>query len=423
MMHAPGPHWTGYHQSYIGHHPVHLAYPGYRPSYYNHSWYHGPWRGYGWGWGWGFGPGVSFGYGGGGWGLSAGTGWGGYGPYGPYGYAGYPLGWGYGGWGLGGVVYSSGYYPYYNPYYAPVSTQIVVYDYSRPIPVVTTAPAGASPTDSGLPPPVNPTFDAARQAFREGDYATALSGVDLAIEANPADAVFHEFRALVLFARHDYRKAAVTLHSLLSIGPGWDWTTMSSLYADPFVYSEQLQALEKYTQTHPQAAYAHFVLGYHYMIGGHKAESVVQLQQVAELLPNDRLARELVLMVKGPPRQAVANDNSVQPMPDPTPAEPVPAAPPIDKTLLPGEWQAARPDGSKFSLSLTEDGKFRWKFTIPNQPGDQFGGTYSVDGSILILERPERGTLAGTMTFADEGHFNFKLVGSPPDDKGLDFGK
>jgi tetratricopeptide (TPR) repeat protein len=428
MLHSPGQHWNGYHQSHIGHHPVHLAYPGYRPSYYYHPWYHGPWRGYGWGWGWGFGPGVSFGAGGAGWGLSVNNG---YGPYGPYGYSGYPLGWGYGGWGLGGNVYSSGYYPYYNPYYPADGYRVVVYDYSRPIPVVTQAPPGSSPDGVGNPiQPINPAFDAARQAFREGDYDTALSGVDLAIAEKPSDSVFHEFRALVLFARRDYRKAAATLHSLLSIGPGWDWTTMSSLYADPLVYAEQLQTLENYSRAHLQAADAHFVLGYHYMIGSHKEEAVTQLQLAAELMPTDRLAAELVRMVQGParpptPDNKTANDNNntPQPMPDPTLATSEPSVPAIDKSLLPGKWQASRPDGSKFALALTEEGKFQWKFTIPNQPGDEFGGTYSVDGSILILERPERGALAGTMTFADEGHFNFKLVGAPPDDKGLDFGK
>src|SRR5262249_51176946 len=32
MMHTAGPHWNGYHQAYIGHQPVRLAYAGYRPS-------------------------------------------------------------------------------------------------------------------------------------------------------------------------------------------------------------------------------------------------------------------------------------------------------------------------------------------------------------------------------------------------------
>lgn len=431
MMHTAGPHWNGYHQAYIGHHPVPLAYAGYRPSYYYHPWYHGPWRGYPWGWGWGFGPGVAFGIGGAGWGLTVGNTWG-YGPYGPYGYWGYPLGWGYGGWGLGTVAYTSGYYPYYNPYYAPVVYQTVVYDYSRPIPVATQAPGGTAATAASTSPaPADPVFDAARNAFRAGDYQTALTHVDSAIAKNPSDAVYHEFRALALFARRDYRQSAAVLHSLLAVGPGWDWTTMSSLYSDPATYTQQLRGLEQYVVTNPQAADAHFVLGYHYMIGGHKDAARLQLQQVVTLMPNDRLAGELLRMVKGPPPQTTTADAALPPTPNPPandlnsvpPADaPVAASPTeLDKTLLPGNWNATRSDGSKFALTLNEDGEFRWKYSAPNQSGDEFGGTYSTDGPVLILERKEGGALAGTATFSDDEHFSFKLVGAPPDDPGLSF--
>jgi hypothetical protein len=74
-------------------------------------------------------------------------------------------------------------------------------------------------------------------------------------------------------------------------------------------------------------------------------------------------------------------------------------------------------------LSLNEEGTFHWKYTNPNQKGDQFGGTYAVDGPVLILQRNEGGALSGTVTFSDDEDFLFKLVGAPPDDKGLDFSK
>lgn len=421
MLHTAGPHWNGYHQAYIGNHPVHLAWAGYRPSYYYHPWYHGPWYGFSFGWGWGFGPGVAFGIAGAGWGLSFGTVL----PYGPYGYWGYPLGWGYGGWGLGTVVYTSGYYPYYNPYYSPVFYPTIVYDYSRPIPVIIQPPPGTSPTSNEpIDVPQDPAFDAARNAFRAGDYRAALIDVDRAISRNPGDAVFHEFRALVLFARRDYRQAAATLHSLLAVGPGWDWTTMSGLYADPEIYSGQLRELEMYSRANPQAADAHFVLGYHYMILGHKDSAVVQLQRVVALQPNDRLADELLRMVKGPPRQSAPIGLDDQPVPNP-PTDGLTNSTPdsIDKGRLPGTWRAARPDGSKFVLVLTEEGTFHWKYTTPSQTGDQFGGTYAVDGPVLILQRKEGGALSGTLEFSDDDDFLFKLVGAPPDDKGLSFAR
>jgi tetratricopeptide (TPR) repeat protein len=440
FVHSPGgfhpvtPHV--YHSAYVGTHPVVLAGVGYHPSYLYHPFYHGPWSGHAWGWGWGLGPGFGFGFGGGGWGIGYGGGWGyggmgygGYGPYGPYGYWGRPLGWGFGGWGLGTIAYNSGYYPYYNPYYYPPASQPAVYNYSSPIPVATNVgadPGIATVDNSDEPPPTvqseNPDFDAARSAFREGDYNAALASIDAAIARQPTDAVLHEFRGLALFALRNYKQAAAVIHSLLAVGPGWDWTTMSSLYEDPAVYSQQLRALEDYVLANPKKPESHFLLAYHYTICNHSEAAAGQLQQVARLMPDDRLAGELLKMIQGPPKQdpATPPDAAVTPMP---PAEDEAQPPPLDKDLLPGNWKSSRPDGSKFALKLTDDGKFTWKFSPPKQKEEEFGGTYSIEGPVLILQRAEGGALAGTATFDGNDKFNFRMVGAPPEDKGLDFGK
>jgi hypothetical protein len=42
---------------------------------------------------------------------------------------------------------------------------------------------------------------------------------------------------------------------------------------------------------------------------------------------------------------------------------------------------------------------------------------------VLALERSEEGVLAGTVTFGEDGRFNFRMVGGPPQDTGLDFSK
>jgi tetratricopeptide (TPR) repeat protein len=429
LYHSPGPHWNGYHQAYFGGRPLHLGWAGYRPSYYYHPWYHGPWGGHQWGWGWGFGPGIAFGIGGPGWGVTVGSGWG-YGapyrPYGMYGYWGRPMGWGFGGWGLGTIAYTSGYNPYYNPYFTGYAGGTVVYNYANPIPVAQSGSlASASPdADGPAPQPDNPAFDAARDEFRRGLYPAALTNVDRAIRAVPSDAVLHEFRALVLFAMGDYRQAAGVVHSVLAVGPGWDWTTMSSLYADPNRYAEELAALEAYTHAHPRAADAHFLLGYHYMIGSHTQEAAAELHTAVRLMPSDRLAGELLLMVKGPPKQpepgvpgtsdgaTVAASQADEPQ-----------LPPVDKEMLFGNWHAAREDGSKFRLTLSEDGNFQWKYSVPNQKGDEFSGKYTVDGPVLALERSEGGVMAGTATFDGDRRFNFRMVGGPPQDRGLDFSR
>ena len=261
----------------------------------------------------------------------------------------------------------------------------------------------------------------------------------------------HEFRSLVLFALHDYRQSAAVAHSVLAVGPGWDYTTMSSLYPDPFVYSDQLRRLEDYTREHPRAADAHFLLAYHSMISSRKEVAIEELRQVIRLMPEDRLAGELLAMVQGPPKspqtpQVAKSNPFAQPRrvydgtsnpltgdSESYPRDPVrspvvavnqsPDLASVDKTLLPGEWSASREDGSKFRLVLTDEGTFVWMFSAPNHKSEELRGNYSVDGPVLILERKEGGALAGTAKFTGDAQMNFKLVGAPPEDKGLDFGR
>ena len=425
-----------YNQTFFGNQAIHLAPVGYQPAYLMHaSFYNAPWSGSAWGWGWGLGPGFGFGFGGLGWGLGLGAGWG-YAPfyplglYGPFGYWGRPLGWGFGGWGLGTLCYNSGYYPYYNPYYVQPVNQTIIYNYANPLPVSTNVAGPNIVADgSDAPPPIpqveNSDFEAARTAFRNGNYDAALAHVDAAIAKTPTDSVFHEFRGLVLFAMQDYKQAAGVVHSLLAVGPGWDWTTMSGLYADPDTYTQQLRALEQFVLANPRAADAHFLLAYHYTTIGHSAEAANQLQQVVKLMPSDRLAGELLKMVQGPPKQDPATPPTADIGADTTPALDAdgPQPDPIDKDLLPGGWKAARADGSKFDLKLSDDGKFNWKFAAPKQKGDEFAGTWSVEGPVLILQREGGGALPGTVTFDGNERFNFRMVGAPPEDKGLDFAK
>ena len=140
-------------------------------------------------------------------------------------------------------------------------------------------------------------------------------------------------------------------------------------------------------------------------------------------MPSDRLAGELLKMIQGPPRQEAVTppDPGVSPEGPALPAADAPQPDPIDKDLLPGKWKAVRPDGSKFDLRLTDDGKFTWKFSPPRQKGEEFGGTWSTEGPVLVLQRDGGGALPGTVTFDGDGKFNFRMVGAPPEDKGLDF--
>jgi predicted Zn-dependent protease len=140
----------------------------------------------------------------------------------------------------------------------------------------------------------NADFDKAREAFKAGDYAQAQALVDKAIVELPSDATLHEFRALTMFAQGRYQDAAGTLYAVLAAGPGWDWATMSSLYANPDTYTSQLRALEDYVRKNPDDAAGHFVAAYQYLVLGSLDAAVRQLKEVLRLKPDDKLSAALV---------------------------------------------------------------------------------------------------------------------------------
>src|SRR5262249_55066895 len=131
------------------------------------------------------------------------------------------------------------------------------------------------------------TFDSARAAFKAGDYGKALELVDQSIKLMPNDAALHEFRAQTLFALKRYDEAAAALYGVLSAGPGWDWTTLISLYADPEVYTRQLRDLEAYCNQNPSSAAPHFVLAYQYLTEEHPDAAARELKTVTSLQPKD----------------------------------------------------------------------------------------------------------------------------------------
>ncbi len=418
----------GTNRSHIGSHPFNgntvtfnnrqfrVGHGSYQPSYYRHNNYHGYWNGNrGNNWnnsGFGYGVGYhsgNYGYGYGyGWGLGNGYG----GGYGGYRYR--PFGWGLGGWGLGSVYYNSGYLGYSNPYY--VSSGPVYYNYAQPIPVSYNAPVTVV---ENAPDSADEAFNNAVAAFRQNDYDAALDITNKGITQHPDDAVLHEFRSLVLFAKRDYQQSAGTIHSVLAVGPGWDWTTLIGLYASAPIYTDQLRDLEAFTKSNPQDAASHFLLAYHYMTCGHSDDAVRQLQVVVQLMPNDRVATDILKMIAAPlPTQT---DGTLAPPPAEVAARP--AVQPVAATTLVGSWKAARADGSKFDLNLTSASTFTWSFTPQGQPAQAFDGTYTVEGNVLALERKDGGSLIAEVTPAGDSRFNFKMLGAPAEDLGLDFQK
>ncbi|HQZ66500.1 MAG TPA: tetratricopeptide repeat protein, partial [Planctomycetaceae bacterium] len=418
----------------------------YQPSYYQHNRYHGYWNG---NQGYngvsghrhtGYGVGPYFGiYGNGyGWGLGYGYGHGyGYRRYG-YGYSGYyPFGWGLGGWGLGSIYYSSGYLGYSNPYYYGYGA--TCYNYAQPIPVaynnsVTVVQSSPTTAVQGIPSTVDQNsaelvINNAVAAFQQNNFDAALDTIDQGITQYPTDAVLHEFRALVLFAKGDYQQAAATIHSVLAVGPGWDWNTLSSMYTNVAAYTDQLRALEAFIKLHPDDAAGHFLLSYHYLSCGHTEAAARHLKTTVALMPSDKVATDILRMIEAPDAPAdPANPPALPPLPVEGAANQdtqtfKPEVAPVDSKTLIGSWKASRPDGSSFVLTLTEDAKFTWGFTHKDQAPQEFGGTYTVDGNVLALERKDGGALIAEITPGDPGKFNFRMFGADESDKGLDFAK
>jgi hypothetical protein len=373
-----------------------------RPSYHG-NWYHGDWHG-NWAHPWGYRP---WGWYGGGWGWGLGFGLGaGIATVGAV-TLGSPWGWGY--------------YSYYNPYWVAPVGGVTYINYSQPI-------VAAPPVAPALPPATRPTlpgpsdsagapsdqekaltiFDSGHGFFKRGDYQLALAQTNRAVALLPNDSLMHEFRALCLFAMKDYQQAAAATYAVLSIGPGWDMATLTSLYPNPSVYNQQLRALENYRDENPNAADARFLLAYHYMLAGKNEQATAELEAVVQLEPKDQLAAQLLKGLTTPP-------------PDQPPASPArPPARPVAAESLIGNWRGSRPDGSRFELSLSEDNQFSWK-SAQQDKQQQLTGTYTLADSYLILTASDQNALVGHVAMEPGGKFKFKLAGGSPTDPGLIF--
>ncbi len=137
-------------------------------------------------------------------------------------------------------------------------------------------------------------LDAARDAFIQGNYIPALVQCDQAIASQPQDLVAHELRGLILFALGRYKEAAGPIYAVLSVEPGWDWTTLCSLYSDANTYTEQLRALENYVTANPNATEARFLLVYQYITCGYGEAATRQLTAVVQQNPRDQLSAQLL---------------------------------------------------------------------------------------------------------------------------------
>ncbi len=406
----------GYHNPYMGYHQgwVHGYWNG------NHGGgFGGPGNGY-WGRYGGYGGGLGgsgLGYGGFGWGLGSGLGLG----------LGMGMGYGMSSWLFGPMLFNSGYSNYSNPYYgggyggvAQGVGQPVVYDYSQPI-----NSTGPIP-DESVTNPSMALFDQARDAFKQNDYQRALALADQALGQVPNDPTLHEFRALCLFALGRYSEAAASLYAVLSVGPGWDWTTLIKLYGDPETYTQQLRALENASTQDPKSAAARFVLAYHYMTQGHNDEALDQLKAVVQLQPNDTLSAQLVQQLEK--AQAPASNTQLAQGANPG-APPAPETPPdaspsqsVKEGKLEGTWTAHPAPDTSITLTFQDPEHFTWKVSHQGQERE-FKGSSSQANGVLTLAQDQNNAMVGSINWPDDDHFQFKVLGGGPSDPGLSFTK
>ena len=263
------------------------------------------------------------------------------------------------------------------------------------------------------------TFDAARAAFKAGNYPEALQKTDEALKTLPNDAAINEFRALCLFALKQYDQAAGTLYAVLSAGPGWDWTTLSGLYPSVDVYIVPGAGSGGILEPrNPQSAPARFVLAYHYLTQGHTEAAVGELKEVAKLQPADQLSAQLVAQLSGsqasPPAGAAATAAT------PPPAEAPPATAPQGNLV--GAWKASPAQGTTIDLTLASDSKFNWNVNSQGKV-QPISGTYTYENGVLSLTQSENNAMVGKVAWKDDGHFSFQAMGGGPNDPGLTFSK
>jgi tetratricopeptide (TPR) repeat protein len=320
-------------------------------------------------------------------------------------------------WGASRLSYAFGMSGYGNPYYDGGGGG---YDYSEPIaayqPAAESQPApttSAAPTASAPPPGVSQEgmslFDQSRAAFANGDYKQALDLCNQTLKTMPNDAVVHEFRSLVLFALQNYRESAAAAYAVLSAGPGWDWTTLSSLYGNVADYTTQLRRLESFVKENPQSSDARFLLAYHYLTAGYPDAARTELREVDKLTPGDRLVKQLLGLSSAADEKA----------PNPAPQPPLAGAEVLKAEQLVGVWKAPGSGGSSFQMTLDKDSTFSWKFTS-GKKSDEIKGIFAVEQNNLALEVGDGSVLLADISLAGN-QLRFKVIGGDSTDQALTF--
>ncbi len=330
------------------------------------------------------------------------------------------IGWGLVGWSLGKLIFDSGYQTYSNPYPAqPVpSANGAEVTYTQPITVVAAQTAPPEEETEKITEASESHIAASQDAFKQRNYLVALDHANKAVAEAPGDGALHEYRALVLFALGKFSEAAGVLNPVLAGGPGWDWTTMISLYDSQDTYMNQLEALRNYRTGKPDAADARFLLGYHHMVCGHLDLATAEFAEAARLQPADSVSAQLRDLTSASSNNGDedTSDEAEAPADDAPPPAPVP----LEK--LTGTWVSDKGAQGTVTLAFKDDGKFIWTFTKADK-SNEFGGDFSMNDDGLLVLDAEESQMVASVELPQDNQLKFVLAGGPPGDPGLVFAR
>ncbi len=216
----------------------------------------------------------------------------------------------YGYYGGYSPYYYGGDYPWYTDYgygydtqpYYPNNGVISAQPYASEdyaTPDYSTAQEASPPADEN-----ESYLDSAVASLRSGDYQAAMRMAGHALVDSPQDQAAHQIMELAMFATGDYRGAAMEAHAVVHFGGVPTWANVYDLQQNVDAYTNELRALEQFVRDKPNAAEGQFLLGFHYMITGDKADARDHLATAATAIPSDKIAAQLLQDAGGSPRTA-----------------------------------------------------------------------------------------------------------------------
>jgi hypothetical protein len=120
--------------------------------------------------------------------------------------------------------------------------------------------------------------------------------------------------------------------------------------------------------------------------------------------------------------EANANENAPEQAQENANARPASKIEPPDASKVVGSWKASPVANTTITLTLKDDKTFDWAVS-ENGRSQTFKGQYTYGGDSLTLVQASGTAMVGQLTWNDPSHVNFRIMGTGPDDPGLDFAR